>query len=144
MTRTVAQKMGVKAGSRAYFMSAPQDVLDGLQLPELEVSAQLQGVFDYLHFFVKDQAELNKTLPQLKKHLAPGGMLWVSWPKGRRGGTDLVLHEVIRLAYDHNFVESTALSVSEVWSGLKLTHPKPGKEYRNSYGKLPQPQGDHP
>lgn len=138
MTKTVAQKMGVKAGCRAYFQDAPKDVLDAMKLPDLAQSERLDGSFDYLHSFVKSQAELNERLSQLRAHLAPTGMLWVSWPKGRREGTDLVLHEVIRIAYDHGFVESTCLSVSEVWSGLKLTHPKAGKVYHNSYGQLPQ------
>lgn len=29
------------------------------------------------------------------------------------------------------------MSVDATWSALKLTHPKPGKTYRNSYGRLP-------
>lgn len=52
-------------------------------------------------------------------------------------GTDLTLPIVIRVAYDAGLVESTCLSVDATWSGLKLTHPKPGKIYANSFGTLP-------
>ena len=34
-------------------------------------------------------------------------------------------------------VESTCLRIDDTWSGLKFTHPKPGKVYANSYGTLP-------
>jgi len=41
------------------------------------------------------------------------------------------------LDYDLNMVESTCLRIDDVWSGLKFTHPKPGKIYANSYGTPP-------
>ena len=80
---------------------------------------------------------MERTFPKLKRHLQKGGMLWVSWPKGRAMGTDLTLPEVIRIGYDHGLVESTALRIDDAWSALKFTHPKRGKVYQNSYGKLP-------
>ena len=64
-------------------------------------------------------------------------MLWVSWPKGKQLGTDLALPHVIRIGYSHGLVESSCLSVDATWSALKFTHPKKGKTYNNSYGKLP-------
>ena len=63
-------------------------------------------------------------------------MLWVSWPKGGKLESDLNIKIVIKLGYDFGLVESTALSVNSTWSGLKFTHPKKGKVYNNSYGKL--------
>lgn len=63
-------------------------------------------------------------------------MLWVSWPKGGRLGTDLDMKKVIGIGYDLGMVESICLRVDEVWAGLKFTCPKPGKVYRNSYGTL--------
>ncbi len=63
-------------------------------------------------------------------------MLWVSWPKGRKLGADLNIKSVIKLGYDFGLVESTCLSINEIWSGLKFTHPQKGKVYNNSYGTL--------
>lgn len=134
MPRTVSEKMGVKAGSRAYLLNAPPGSID---LPALALSAALDGEFAYIHLFVRTRAEMDGTFPRLKAHLAPGGMLWVSWPKGRKLGSDLTLPKVIEIGYNHGLVESTCLSIDATWSGLKFTHPKPGKVYRNSYGTLP-------
>ncbi|MGQ3087215.1 MAG: hypothetical protein ACT6RA_08695, partial [Flavobacterium sp.] len=90
------------------------------------------------HIFAKDQEQLEEWFLKLQKHLAVNGMLWVSWPKAKQLGTDLNIKEVIRIGYDHGLVESTSISVNAVWSALKFTHPKAGKKYNNSYGKLPE------
>lgn len=138
MTRTVAQKMGVKPLSKAYFLNADDVVLENIQLPELKILNQPTHKLDYIHFFVKTQQEFKTHFPKLKANLNEGGMLWVSWPKAKKLGTDLNIKIVIKLGYDYGLVESTCLSVNEIWSGLKFTHPKKGKIYKNSYGNLNQ------
>ena len=137
MTRDVSQKMGVKAGMRTFFMNAPQSALEAIKLPSLEMGTELQGEFDYMHFFTTTQAEMEAIFPKLKSHLKPRGMLWVSWPKKRQLNTDLVLDRVINIAYSHGLVESICLSIDSTWAGLKFTHPKKGKVYHNSHGQLP-------
>lgn len=141
MPRTVAQKMGLKDGARAYFLNAPNSALEAIDLPALQASKTLRGDFDYIHMFAMSQSELDRAFPKLARHLKRTGMLWVSWPKARQLGTDLSLPSVIRIGYSHGLVESTALSVDAIWSGLKFTHPKPGKPYHNSHGQLPDPAG---
>jgi hypothetical protein len=68
-------------------------------------------------------------------------MLWVSWPKNRKLGTDLTLPRVIKLGYDQGLVESKTISIDRTWSAIKFTHPKKGKVYKNSYGKLKSSPG---
>ena len=128
--------MGIKAGTRAHLLGAPPSVVSAIALPPLAVSTELTGQFDYLHLFTTSQAEMEQTFPILKAHLATSGMLWISWPKGRKLNTDLTLPIVIRIGYSHGLVESTCLSVDDTWSALKFTHPKPGKIYNNSHGPL--------
>ena len=137
MTRTVAQKMGVKPGARAHFVGAPAVALSAMELPDLDVVDELEGGFDYIHYFAVTQEDMRRTFPTLKPHLQAAGMLWLSWPKGGRLGSDLGLPIVIKIGYDFGLVESTCLRVNDVWAGLKFTHPKPGKVYKNSYGTLP-------
>jgi hypothetical protein len=137
MARSVAEKMGLKAGLRSCVRGAPPSVIRSMRLPVLRRASALRGKFDYVHLFVKSQAQMNRQFPSAAKHLVPDGKLWVSWPKGGQLGTDLRLPAVIRIGYRHGMVESTTLSVSAEWSGIKFTRPKPGKRYRNSYGKLP-------
>jgi hypothetical protein len=136
MVKTVSEKMGLQPNMRAVFINAPVDAIQAIDPPALEIESALKGDFDYIHFFAHNQASFHKTFPELKNHLKPTGMLWVSWPKARQQGTDLTLTIVIKLGYDYGLVESTCLSINTTWSGLKFTHPKKGKIYNNSYGKL--------
>ena len=136
MEKKVSEKMGIKPGSRAMIINATDDERKAIGLPVLDEISAMRGNFDYIHLFIKTQNDLHEKFALLKKHLAPTGMLWISWPKGRKQGTDLSLTEVIRIGYDYGLVESKSLSVNDTWSALKFTHPKKGKVYNNSYGKL--------
>ena len=135
--RTVAQKMGIKPGWRTHVIGAPEGVVDAMGLPPLKIEEALTGEFDYLHLFVRTQAQMRQEFPALVPHLAPQGKLWLSWPKGRKLGSDLTLPKVIEIGYDFGLVESTCLRVDDTWTGLRFTHPKEGKVYANSYGTLP-------
>jgi hypothetical protein len=121
MDRSVSQKMGVKGGARAHFANAPEAAFKTMELPNLNVSARLDGEFSYIHLFARSQTEMDDAFPKLKAHLAKTGMLWVSWPKGRKLDTDLTLPNVIRIGYSHGLVESTALSVDGTWSAIPQT-----------------------
>lgn len=136
MTRTVAIKMGIRENAKAIFINPDEDALIDIELPTLDIVVELNDVFDYIHLFVKSQSEFIDYFPKLKPYLKENGMLWVSWPKGGKLGTDLNIKIVINLGYDFGLVESTCLSINNIWSGLKFTHPKKGKVYNNSYGKL--------
>ena len=138
MTRSVAQKMGVREGSRAFLDNAFSSAIAAIALPKLEASSRLSGEFDYIHCFCITQAEMRDRFPKLKRHLKASGMLWLSWPKGRQLGTDLGLPKVIEIGYDFGLVESTTLRVDDTWSAIKFTYPRKGKVYRNRYGTLPQ------
>lgn len=125
-SKSVAQKMGIKAGSRAFFVNVPKSVTETIRLPDLDVASKLEGKFDYMHLFTTSQDELDEVFPKLKSHLKPIGMLWVSWPKGRKLDTNLTLPEVIRIGYGYGLVESTTLSVDTLWSAIKLRTQRRG------------------
>lgn len=137
MSRTVSAKMGIKEGVRAIFVDAPETALEAIDPPSLEIASELAGGFDYIHLFARTRAELDDKFPKLKAYLEPTGMLWVSWPKNKKLGTDLALAKVIEIGYKHGLVESKTISVDATWSAMKFTHPKKGKVYNNSYGRLP-------
>lgn len=136
MVKTVASKMGLTEGIRAIFIDAPAEAVDAIELPKLAISKSLNGLFDYIHLFVKTEKEFIRQFPRLKAHLAEKGMLWVSWPKGKQLNGDLTIKNIIKHGYDFGLVESTTLSINSTWSAIKFTHPKKGKTYNNSYGTL--------
>jgi hypothetical protein len=140
MTTSLATKLGLRPQARSILIHAPGSVVEALSGVGATFLKRLSGSFDYIHAFVASQAELEKRLPSFKRHLDARGALWVSWRKGRSGredGSDLSLSKVIETAYRHGLVESKTIGVNDTWSAIKLTFPKEGKTYRNSYGKLP-------
>lgn len=137
MQRSVAEKMLIMPGERAYVQNGPAATIERMCLPGLSISRTLRDDFDLILAFFTSQARMRAGFPRLKKHLRSGGKLWACWPKGRKLGTDLTLPKVIEIGYDCGLVESTTLSVDQTWSGMKFTFPKPGKTYANSYGTLP-------
>ena len=136
MAGAVLKKLGIKEGARAILVNAPRETAEVIDPSNLDVATRLTGKFDYIHFFTTSQEEFDEKFPKLKSHLKPTGVLWVSWPKNRKLGTDLTLTKVIELGYNHGLVESKTISIDATWSAIKFTHPKKDKVYNNSYGKL--------
>jgi hypothetical protein len=136
MTTPLLKKIGVKQGMRSILIDAPPEAIEAIGLPDDDVAPKLAGSFDYIHFFVTGQEELDAAFRKLKSHLREDGMRWVSWPKGGALGTDLTLKKVIEIGYSYSLVESKTISVNPTWSAIKFTFPKEGKQYNNSYGQL--------
>jgi hypothetical protein len=144
MSTSTASKMGIKAGMRAIILNGHPNEIESINLPAISLNSVLSGDFDYIHLFVMSQIEFNQELKKVKISIKQKGMLWVSWPKAGKLGTDLNIKNIIKIGYEHGLVESKCLSINETWSALKFTHPKEGKVYNNSYGKLSEPgHGSH-
>ena len=122
--KTLIEKIGAKAGARAIFINAPEDAMAVIDVSKLKIGSSLKDEFNYIHLFCRTEEELSIKFPKLKPHVAPTGMLWVSWPKAGQLTTDLSLSVVIRIGYQNGMVESKAIGISEVWSALKFTFPK--------------------
>lgn len=136
MSATLTKKLGAKPGMRAILLHAPADVARSFRSAHLDLRTRLSGKFEFIHVFLKQQNELERLFPRLKRHAKATGMLWISWPKNGQLKSDLTLAVIIRIGYDHGLVESKCVSVNPTWSGIKFTFPKPGKTYHNSYGTL--------
>jgi len=135
MTESVSAKIGIKQNMRAIFINAPEDAIKSIDPSNLELKKSLNGEFDYIHFFANSQAEFHEKFPKMKGYLKQTGMLWVSWRKSGKN-TDLNMQTVIKIGYEYGLVESKCISINSTWSALKFTHPKKGKTYKNSFGKL--------
>jgi hypothetical protein len=138
MPTPLAAKMGLKTEARACLVGAPAPIADTLAASGAHVVKSLSGAFAFIHAFFERAATLDRRFPTLARHLAEGGSLWISWPKGGQRETDLSLGSVIAIGYRHGLVESKTIGVDATWSAIKFTRPRKGKAYHNSYGRLPQ------
>ena len=77
---------------------------------------------DFVHLFVKSQAELDAKFPLWAAKLAPAGMLWISWPKKSSG---------VESDLDENIVRSTGLATDPICGMQVQTTNAPAQRTRN-------------
>jgi hypothetical protein len=134
-TRSLSDKLGIKAGARIAFVGAPKgyDATLG-ELPPVTQAETLRGPLDLIQVFVTSRAELARRFPTLKKALAIDGALWVSWPKKASGVATDVVEDVVReIGLAQGLVDVKVCAVDETWSGLKFVYrlADRGKATRN-------------
>lgn len=126
----LAKKMKLKPDSRAVIIHAPEHYADELEpLPEgVTLAEKLQGKFDWLQLFVKNQAGLEKQLPQVLRAMKPESILWLTFPKGTsKIQTDLTRDkgwDALRAAH---LKWLTLISVNDTWSAFAVRPYKPGE-----------------
>lgn len=116
------KKLGIKPGFRAQLANVPADVRAELReaLAECHLVKQADAL-EFVMLFTKSRAELAKEFSPTAKHLAPAGMLWVSWPKKSSGvATDLDENVVREVGLAAGLVDVKVCAVTELWSGLKF------------------------
>jgi hypothetical protein len=118
------KKLGIKDGFRVWFVNAPQDFDEILNL-----SADTRVIFartkplDLILFFTKSASELRRKFVATSQKLAANGMLWVCWPKKASGvETDVNENLVREIGLNAGLVDVKICAVSEVWSGLKFVY----------------------
>lgn len=124
MPRTLAQKLGIKPQQDVYFHQAPPHLAE--LLPELEqchLHPTPPESADYIHTFVRTEAELLHALALLKPILLPNSMLWISWPKGSSSLDSEINREDVRHhGLAAGLVDVKVCSVDQDWSGLKFVY----------------------
>jgi hypothetical protein len=77
------KKLGIKPGQRAAVINPPDGYADRIGPPQgVEATSELDGTFDFVQLFAKDRATLDRHLKAAHGALEPGGLFWISYPKG--------------------------------------------------------------
>jgi hypothetical protein len=120
----LAKKLGIKDGFRVWFVNAPHDFDQNLDLStDIRIISAKAKPLDLVLLFTKSEARLRKEFKALAQKLCPNGMLWVSWPKKASGvATDLNENIVRRIGLDAGLVDVKVCAVNDVWSGLKFVY----------------------
>ena len=129
------KKMKLKPGQRAAIINAPDGYVEAAQpLPtDVELAEQLVGTFDWVQLFVKTQAELDQSMPQIMAALKPTSTLWITFPKGSsKIQTDLTRDKGWDALQPLDLKWINLISVNQTWSAFVLRPYKPG-EARQSF-----------
>jgi hypothetical protein len=116
------KKLGIKPGQRAAVVNPPDGYADRIGPPEgVEVATELDGTFDFVQVFAKDRATLDRHLEAAHAALKPGGLFWISYPKGSSKVPTDLSRDVFLEALQHLGVRPvTQVSVDSVWSALRF------------------------
>jgi hypothetical protein len=121
--RSLPEKLGIKEGTEIRIVNSPPDYDQTLiPLPKgVSRASKLKPSMGFIQFFTKQRSELLKKFPDLMKHLAPKGILWISWPKGSsKVKTDLNENVVRDIGLANGMVDIKVCAVDEIWSGLRF------------------------
>jgi hypothetical protein len=119
----LAQKLGLKAGMRTWFLGMPDSVRAEIErnAPPLELLDNPEPPVDLAHIFVTSCAVLDWELRMLLPLIARDGIIWVSWPKKASKVPTDITEDVIRaIALPLGLVDVKVCAVDATWSGLKL------------------------
>ena len=126
----LARKMKLKPGAKAAVLNPPDGYMAELSpLPDgVSLSDKLQGSFDWIQIFVKNKAELEKTLPRVIKALKPVSIVWISFPKGTsKIQTDLTRDKGWVALEKADVKWLTLVSLNAVWSAFAVRPFKSGE-----------------
>ena len=121
--KTVAQKLGLKAGMTLLVRQPPDGV--AALVGALPSGAEL--IFDanepcaLILMFARDKAALAKGLPGCKRQLAPGEALWVAYIKGTSALKTDINRDSIREYVATIGLDTVAqIALDDDWSALRL------------------------
>lgn len=134
--KSLADKLGLKEGRKALFISLPADYAATLgPHPKLALKLEVEaakalsrvvskkGPFDFIQVFCREDAVLMGLFPAVKALMASNGMAWSSWPKqGKTKPLPGALNEnrIREIGLKTGLVDVKVCAVDETWSGLKF------------------------
>lgn len=120
------QSLGIAAGSRVLLYHPPEK----FQLPALPEGVTVHynprpgDPFDVIICFCPTSAHLIARWPWLPAICAPGGVMWVAWPKpSRRRITDLSERYLRDYVRHHDWVDCEIIDLDSNWKALRHVRP---------------------
>jgi hypothetical protein len=125
--KPLTAKLGFVTGVQVLAVAAPAhyeallgEPPEGLVLTR-RTRLPTSGAFDFVHLFCGRRADLENQGAAALDRIAPGGALWVSWPKkSSKLFVDLTEDGVREVLLPTGWVDVKVCAVDADWSGLKL------------------------
>jgi hypothetical protein len=113
-------KLGVRDGTTIRLFHAP----DGFE-KALRRAQPGADTADLVMLFVRDSGELESDFTEAKLAIAPGGSMWICWPKKTsKLASDLTQVAVRRYGMDRGLVDFKVAAIDDTWAGLRFARKK--------------------
>lgn len=121
----LAKKLGIKEGYKIALYNQPEYYFNLFTDFPADVKViNNKSKVDFIHYFVKEEKQLQKDINKLKEQIEQNGMIWISWPKkSSKVETDITEDVIRNIALKNGLVDIKVCAVDETWSGLKLVIP---------------------
>jgi hypothetical protein len=120
----LAKKLGIKEGFKIALYHQPEYYFNLFTYFPVNVKFINKHKVDLVHYFVKEERQLQRDILKLKDQIEQNGMIWISWPKkSSKVETDITEDLIRNLALKNGLVDIKVCAVDETWSGLKLVIP---------------------
>jgi hypothetical protein len=116
--KSLLQKLQLKPGQRAAVLHAP-DSYEAVARQIPDAARALSGMFDFIHVFVTTRADVLRDGPEWRGALAPKGIFWASYPKGKAVPTDLNRDKLREALQEVGLEAVSQVSIDDVWSALR-------------------------
>ena len=136
------KKLGITPWSRVALIGAPDGFARTLgELPPgVTVLTRAAGVLDVAVVFATRESALARRVPLLVRALAPGGGLWIAWPKKASNvTTDLTFDVVQGMGLAAGLVDNKSASIDDVFQAMRFVYrlrdrPRPPGPSRSRKG----------
>lgn len=123
LTKTAAQKGGIKPGASVSLLHPIPEVIEAIGLPA-DVQMVRPGAARIVILCVGSRAELDERLPAAVQQLETGATLWVCFRKGARAaGLDMNRNDVWAAAEQLGLRPLGLVAVDAAWSAFRLRRP---------------------
>jgi hypothetical protein len=114
-------KLGVRDGTTLLLLGAPVGFGKALRRAEVVEEGPAQLVM----LFTPSLNDLESRFDAARDSIAPGGSMWICWPKKSSGvESDLGQAEVRRHGMDRGLVDFKVAAIDQTWSGLRFARKK--------------------
>jgi hypothetical protein len=123
MASSLVEKMRVKENQRIGIVNAPVECKEALApLPAgATLGESLGGPYDLIWYFARTKQELARDVEAVRDSVVPGGIIWLSYPKGGSGvDTDLKRDVMWQVAEPAGLQAVSQIAVDDVWSALRF------------------------
>lgn len=119
----LAKKLRFQNIEKALILNAPEGFQEALgEVPAAIQTALEPGTgFDYVHIFIRNREELDRTIGQALESVKYDGIFWVAYPKGSSGvKTDINRDSLWEAMKGKGIRPVMQVSVDSTWSALRF------------------------